>query len=253
VFDPGAAFTVGPNTVKGSWIGQIDRCALTRSVGLVAFLPKGVRSVGVPMEIMQAASMGMPVAVVTDEDTSWALASLTGKRVKTYPMTREGTFRAVAHIAEHDGWQEEKRPYRELLGVQLGEGAKLPTRRYDGDAGFDLYVVGGHTIPPHSFVDVPCNIQLDLPSSIWGLITGRSSTIRDRGLMVMQGVIDNGYKGDLFTAVWNLTDDDVVVNDGERLAQLIPFHLNANDLVAVPVEDVGTSERGWQGFGSTGV
>lgn len=125
-------------------------------------------------------------------------------------------------------------------------------RGYPGDAGFDLRVVGHHTVEPGSFVDLDCGIAIEMPNSLWARICGRSSTIRRRGLMVAEGVIDAGYRGPLFVGVWNLTKAPVEVADGERLAQLIP-HLNVAEVVRFePVERLAESERGNAGFGSTG-
>lgn len=53
------------------------------------------------------------------------------------------------------------------------------------------------------------------------MLTGRSSTMRRRGLLMVQGVIDVGYRGELFAGVFNVSGGDVAVGVGERLSQLI--------------------------------
>lgn len=125
----------------------------------------------------------------------------------------------------------------------------FPERHFDGDCGFDLYVSADTSIPAGVCVDVPTNIKVQLPESTWGFIVGRSSTIRSRCLQVMPGIIDNGYRGELFTCVLNLNADAVVVKKGERLAQLIVMPLLSPFLLEGVV--TGT-DRGDQGFGSTG-
>lgn len=133
----------------------------------------------------------------------------------------------------------------------MGRG-QMPTRAHDNDAGFDIYVSEQTVVSAHSFADVPSGVKMELPEGHWGLLTGRSSTLRQRGLLVVQGVIDQGYRGELFSAVWNLIDCDVVLEEGDRVAQLIlvPNATERFDLVQVDV--LSQSLRGEAGFGSSG-
>lgn len=126
----------------------------------------------------------------------------------------------------------------------------LPHRSYPGDCGYDLYVSHDTEILPLSFADVPTNIRVALPPNVWGLIMGRSSAIRSRGLVVLPGILDNGYRGPLFTAVYNICAFDVLVEQGQRLGQLVLM-----PLVAATPQWVGwmpDTDRGSSGFGSTG-
>jgi dUTP pyrophosphatase len=71
----------------------------------------------------------------------------------------------------------------------------------------------------------------------------------------MPGVIDSGYRGELFVGVTNLkkyAGEKTVVRKGDRLAQLIPMRLASHELRAVEVEELNDHERGIKGFGSTG-
>lgn len=149
-----------------------------------------------------------------------------------------------------------------LAFQQLSEHAILPTRSYDGDAGFDLYcdciddeffdddyVV----VKPGKFTDIPVGVAVGLPTGYWARLIGRSSTMRRRGLLVAEGIIDNGYIGPLYVGVWNLTDTAVKVTHGERIAQLI---LHTNDNAAFePTWATGplrSTARGSNGMGSSG-
>lgn len=134
--------------------------------------------------------------------------------------------------------------------------ARKPSRVYPGDAGLDLEFWDAYGEPadigPGEFRDLPCGLSVDLPRGYWGLITGRSSTIRKRGLLVTQGVIDHGFQGSLFVGVWNLNNHPVRVNPGERLGQLIVLPLWAG---AVHVGDPASRvvrDRAGSGFGSSG-
>lgn len=137
-----------------------------------------------------------------------------------------------------------------------------PVRHHAGDAGMDLVNAESGVVGPGTFKDIRCGIKIALPEGVWAMLTGRSSTLRKRGLQVQQGIIDNGYRGELYFGVWNLTEEAIAFNDGERLAQLIPFPLmignatlRAKQFVPVRVAErsLGETSRGGGGFGSTGL
>lgn len=133
----------------------------------------------------------------------------------------------------------------------MGDPECEPERGYDGDAGFDLYVSEDTTVPFGKFVDVPLGISVELPPGTWAMLTGRSSTIRRRGLLVTQGIIDNGYRGPLYAGVQNLNDTTVRLERGERIAQLILFPLIV-PMLEGPLPHLSPSDRGHNGFGSSG-
>ena len=133
---------------------------------------------------------------------------------------------------------------------RLHEDATLPSYGYPGDAGMDLAVVGRHTLNPGESRDLPTGIAVELPAGYWGRITGRSSTLRKRGLFINEGVIDEGYRGELLVYVTNRQSTPVEIEPGDRLAQLIlhPVH----QAPAEWADELSPSERGTNGFGSTG-
>ena len=133
--------------------------------------------------------------------------------------------------------------------VQLEEGAKLPTRTFSGDAGFDLYVFGDHTIPPGGHANIPTGVRVQFAEGWWGRITGRSSTYHKRGLLVIEGVIDQGYTGPLYVCVRNPNLTPVEIANDDRLGQLIP-HRTAD--IVLEAGKIGLTERGSRGFGSSG-
>lgn len=134
----------------------------------------------------------------------------------------------------------------------MGE-ARMPIRAHADDAGWDLFVSVDTEIPPHGFKDVASGVRMELPNGYWGMLTGRSSTIRKRGLLVVQGIIDTGYRGELFSAVWNLTSQPVKLEQGERIAQLILLPNSTAQSVLFQTDALGQSVRGDNGFGSSGV
>ena len=146
---------------------------------------------------------------------------------------------------------EDPRPEMVTLQVQLlGDGGVQPTQAYVGDVGWDLHVSRHTVIPARSFRDVPTDIAVAIPHGYWGRITGRSSTVRKRRLLVNEGIIDSGYRGELFVAVWNLDDVPHALAPGDRIAQLL-IHSTVK-VVWFPTRDLPSGDRGKNGFGSSG-
>ena len=138
------------------------------------------------------------------------------------------------------------------VSFQLGEGARRPSKRHEGDAGWDLFTSRPATIPPGETVDVHTDVRIDMPVNLYARITGRSSSLRNLGLLVNEGIIDNGYTGELFVCVHNMGDEPFHVESGMRLAQVL-FHL-IEDVRWSEVDEIGPSSdgRGDAGVGSTG-
>lgn len=135
----------------------------------------------------------------------------------------------------------------------VGPRGFLPTRGHANDAGLDLYVSEDVVVPAGQFVDIPTDVAGALPEGFWGLLTGRSSTLRKHGLLVHMGVIDQGYRGELFAGVMNLTDKPVAIHRGDRIAQLILVPMSSRPYVPLGVDQLPEGDRGTNGFGSTGV
>lgn len=130
-----------------------------------------------------------------------------------------------------------------------------PKSHYNGDCGLDLATSERTVIPPGKFVKIPTNVRIFLPRGVWCMITGRSSTFT-KGLITINGIIDNGYTGPLFASVFNTTGEPVVAERGDRLIQMIMFNLITREPMVVSREQfdelAASRERGDNGFGSTG-
>lgn len=139
---------------------------------------------------------------------------------------------------------------RRLASNQLPQ---LWATGHPGDAGVDLFCADSFCIQPSQFLDVCLGVEVQLPQGYWGMLTGRSSTLRRHQLMVNQAVIDQGYRGRLFAGIWNLGQEAVWILAGTRLAQLILLPLWAPGRPpVVEVDSLDSSARGSSGFGSTG-
>lgn len=134
----------------------------------------------------------------------------------------------------------------------LGPGAKAPYKRYSGDAGWDLFCSRTCDIPPGATVDIHTDVKIDMPPYLYARITGRSSTMRNYNLMVNEGIIDNGYTGEMFICVHNLSDKTFHVEKGMRLAQVLFYTIEDVRWSEVPEIYSNSGRRGENGFGSTG-
>lgn len=124
----------------------------------------------------------------------------------------------------------------------------------EGDVGFDLPAClpgSSILIQPHSRGVIPTGIYLEIPEGYWASIEARSSTSKSM-LICPKGVIDEGYRGELFAVLLNVGDHPVVINDGDRYVQLILHERIVKDFDIEEVDELTPSERGASGFGSTG-
>jgi len=126
--------------------------------------------------------------------------------------------------------------------------AKVPTRGHEGDAGYDVYAIEDTIIPTYRTVIVPAGISIQLPQGYYAELHPRSS-LALRSIYMKIGIIDEGYRGDIGAIVIAL-HTPMEVKKGERIAQLILKKREAIEFKEV--DTLSKSERGQQGFGSTG-
>lgn len=293
VFDPASAWGVPTGAPPSSVIQSVNMQALTRSAAVVGVLTGGPSlGVPSEVALAMTHDIPV-VLFVSHEllDRSWFLhwlleqdnlAGAFSYRVDSDPAPAspgpgqnerfviEPVSGALADFSTSRGGisPEEIRPYfaglasaksfnRQdsvmIMPFKVGPDGTLPTRGHQFDAGMDLYVSQDVVVPPHEFVDIPTDVAGALPDYHWGMLTGRSSALRKHGLLVHTGIIDQGYRGELFAGVMNLTDGPVTVHKGDRIAQLIPVPMPYATVTPMRVADLPEGERGDAGFGSTGV
>jgi len=150
----------------------------------------------------------------------------------------------------------------------LREGARIPSRAHEGDAGLDLHAVEPATIGPGERASVGTGIAVEIPPGHAGLVLPRSGLAARHGVALVNspGLIDSGYRGEVRVLLLN-TDRDrpFEVHSGDRIAQLLvtpfagaepvqtvdPPELAAGALAA-PAVSAASSVRGERGFGSSG-
>lgn len=139
------------------------------------------------------------------------------------------------------------------LKVMMDEDAGyVPEYAHEGDAGLDLRAVDDYIIPAGQSKMVRTGLHVEIPDGCVGLEFPRSG-LGSKGITLRNavGVIDSGYRGEVMAALWNTTDSSFKVERGDRVVQLVvvPYV----PCIVQACEELSDSERGNDGYGSTGV
>ena len=130
-------------------------------------------------------------------------------------------------------------------------GGRMPSRKHTGDAGADVYILKTEMLFPHKTACIPLGIGTELPEGCVGFILPRSS-MAARGVVAQAVPIDSNYRGELHAIVTNTGDETVILNAGDRIAQLVIFKCEMPDFAMIAPEDASVTDRGACAFGSTG-
>lgn len=119
----------------------------------------------------------------------------------------------------------------------------------EGDACMDMYADSEAIIYPHETVIIKTGIAVEIPEGFEGVVRGRSG-LASQGISVHIGTIDETYRGDVGVIVTNNSMQVFGIHKGNRIAQftvkpVYPVHLTE-------VEELSETERGEQGYGSSG-
>ena len=138
--------------------------------------------------------------------------------------------------------------------TKLRDVAVVPSRAHEGDAGFDLVAVESHRLAPRGGrALVGTGVAVAIPAGFGGFVLPRSGLALRHGITCANapGLIDSGYRGEVKVALVNLDpDNDYVVHEGDRIAQLVVMPVATIDFRLV--ERLPVSNRGAGGFGSSG-
>ena len=127
---------------------------------------------------------------------------------------------------------------------------KLLKHAHKNDAGFDIESAENVIVEAKNFAQkIHTDVHVDIPAGYFGLVKERSG-MASNGILVMGGVIDSGYHGEIMVNLANMSGEDYKINAGDRMAQLIIIPCAAYMVKGDP--DAVLSERGANGFGSTG-
>ena len=143
---------------------------------------------------------------------------------------------------------------RMFLPVILDKGAKMPTRAHDTDAGLDLYMPDmdnryWDVIPAHGSLVIDTGVHVLIPDGYVGMIKSKSGLNVKYGI-TSEGVIDAGYTGSIVVKLYNRSDDEIAVDCGDKISQLVILPVITPTVKLV--DEFPATDRGDNGFGSTG-
>ena len=138
---------------------------------------------------------------------------------------------------------------------KLKEGAKIPKRATNGSAGMDLYacIENPITLSPGQLAVVPTGIAIELEDNTCAaFLYARSGLGVKHGICLSNGVgvIDSDYRGEICAGLCNVSDKPYTINPDERICQMVIAPVLTPEIVEA--DELGDTQRGEGGFGSTG-
>ena len=144
-----------------------------------------------------------------------------------------------------------------MLKIQVVNKGHQPLPQYatPQSAGMDLRANLSESIvlKPLERRLIPTGLHIALPAGYEAQVRPRSGLALKKGITVLNspGTVDADYRGDVGVLLINLSQEEFIVNDGERIAQMVIARHEQGEFV--PVEVLDETERGEGGYGHTGV
>ena len=135
------------------------------------------------------------------------------------------------------------------MEIMLDNGAYMPSRGHETDAGLDLRTPKAVTVPAYGSAIVDTGVHVELPYGCAGLLVSKSG-LNVKHDITSTGLIDEGYTGSIVVKLYNHGGEDYEFEAGDKVTQLV-----VTPVICESLEQVSTfnpSERGDNGFGSTG-
>jgi dUTP pyrophosphatase len=138
----------------------------------------------------------------------------------------------------------------EIKIKKLRSDAKVPSYANPGDAGMDIYSVEDLILPPKHRAKIKTGISIELPKGYVSLVWDKSG-VGSKGIKVLGGVLDSGYRGEYIIMLVNLSSENFEIKKGQKVAQILIQKVESPKIKVV--DSLTDSERGAGGFGSSGV
>lgn len=136
------------------------------------------------------------------------------------------------------------------IRVKLDEGAALPVRAHDTDAGADLFAPFEFTVEPHGSYVLDTGVHVELPHGTAGFLKAKSG-LNIKCCLLTDGLIDEGYTDSIWVRVYNHGDYPYTFEKGHKVTQLVVVPVLFPTFVES--DEIKGGERGAAGLGSTGL
>ena len=137
------------------------------------------------------------------------------------------------------------------MKIILDVGAYLPTYAHDADAGMDLRTPVAFIVPAHGSYTVDTGVHIQIPVGQVGFIKSKSG-LNVKGGLTTTGVVDSGFSGSIRVKLYNHSDEDYMFSRGDKITQLVLLYIAKPENGFEIVDHFEETERGVNGFGSTG-
>lgn len=137
------------------------------------------------------------------------------------------------------------------IKVVLDEGAYMPVHGHGKDAGYDLKTPQRIVIRKGESVTIDTGVHMEIPEGYYGKLESKSGLNVKHNIVSCGGVIDSGYTGSIAVKLYNMGGSHYIFNAGDKIIQIIVQKHETLDFIEVDTLD--ETERGNNGFGSTGV
>jgi len=141
------------------------------------------------------------------------------------------------------------------LTIKMQKLSDLPTPSYahKGDAGVDLYAAEEYTLKPMERKLIPTGLKLEIPYGYEGQVRPKSGLAMNEGISHANavGTIDSSYRGEIKIPLINLSNKSYKIEKGKKIGQII--FTKVEEAVFEEVEELSTTTRNENGFGSTGL
>ena len=135
------------------------------------------------------------------------------------------------------------------MKVKLDKGAIKPTRAHEHDAGLDLYAPADIEVWAGEAAVIDTGVHVAIPAGYVGFLKSKSG-LNVKYNLTGEGVIDAGYTGSIVVKLYNNGYEDYYLKAGEKVIQLVILPILTPEIEIV--DELEPTERGANGFGSTG-
>ena len=197
-----------------------------------------------------------------DEKSLEQLKDLFEQLKKETGYEPDDNYREIIEGISDEEWEEMETNLYEQMNVKtlkvrkLNPDAILPKYNYPTDSGFDLYSTIDVEIGPFGRYLIPTGLSFQFELGLEIQVRTKSGLAINQGLMVLNspGTVDQGYSGEIKVPLFNANPHPIQISKGMKVAQgvLCPV-FNGNKVEVLETNEFDETDRGNNGFGSTGI